>query len=340
MLQRNNKCRKTHSHTESGDKSPHSKGLRALALIWLCLASSSALAQTAVDFVQEPGKIIVKIAGAPVATYCYADPTILRPFFAQVRAPGSIQITRNQPPIEGKDPTDHPQAHPGIWLAFGELSGGDFWRNRDRVVHEAIVQRPAGGVGEGTFAVRNRYERENGALVCRELCRYRFVVRPYGYLLLWDSTFSAENEFSFGDQEEMGLGIRVASQIMVKAGGRILDSEGRVNESRIWGKTADWCDYGGMIDGRRVGVMLMASPDNFRPSWFHARDYGLLVANPFGRKVFTGGEPSRVVVQPDKTLRLCYGVLLHAGPADAAPELESAYKDFVQLLARESTLRP
>ena len=39
----------------------------------------------------------------------------------------------------------------------------------------------------------------------------------------------------------------------------------------------------------------MPGPGNFGRSWFQARDYGLLVANPFGRRYFTGGEPSRVV---------------------------------------------
>jgi len=61
------------------------------------------------------------------------------------------------------------------------------------------------------------------------------------------------------------------------------DGRGPINESQIWGKTADWCDYDGIINQRQVGVTLIADPQNFRPSWFHARDYGLLLANAFGR---------------------------------------------------------
>ena len=62
-----------------------------------CMASGAA---PVVDFVQEPGKITVTIGGEPMATYCYADESILRPYFAYVRAPGGIQVTRNQPPID------------------------------------------------------------------------------------------------------------------------------------------------------------------------------------------------------------------------------------------------
>ena len=51
--------------------------------------------------------------------------------------------------------------------------------------------------------------------------RFVFVsllVRPAGYLLTWDSTFSSDRSFYFGDQEEMGLGIRVATPIRVERG--------------------------------------------------------------------------------------------------------------------------
>jgi hypothetical protein len=304
-------------------------------MVTACLLARVATgSEPAVDLVQEQDKVTVKVGDAAVATYCHADPAVLRPYFAQVAAPGGIQVTRNQPPIEGKDPTDHPQYHPGIWLAFGDLGGGDFWRNRDRVIHETFVEPLTGGRGEGTFAVRNRYERANGTLVCRELCRYRFLVRPSGYLLLWDSTFSADKEFFFGDQEEMGLGVRVAGPLAVVGGGKMCNSHGQSDPARIWGKTADWCDYSGVIDGRRVGLMLMAAPANAHPSWFHARDYGLLVANLFGRKAFTQGEPRKIVIRPGESFRVRYGILLHADLSE--PERIAAYDDFLSLLTQGS----
>ena len=305
------------------------------ALATLCAADCRA-AEGSFAFEQKPDHLVITHADESLATYVFHDNQILRPYFAHVHAPGGIQVTRNQPPIEGTDSIDHPKVHPGIWLAFGDLGGGDFWRSRDRVLHEAFVEQPNGSPGKGSFAVRNRYERLDGTTVCHELGRYTFLVRPSGYLLMWDSTFSADKEFSFGDQEEMGLGVRVASPITVKAGGAMLDSEGRVGPQQIWGKTANWCDYDGVIDGRHVGVTLMADPANFRPSWLHARDYGLLVANPFGRKALTGGEPSQVVVRPGETLRLRYGILLHADPVGSSPDLKAAYDDFLTLLTRPS----
>ena len=157
------------------------------------------------------------------------------------------------------------------------------------------------------------------------------LVRPSGYLLLWDSTFSAGREFYFGDQEEMGLGIRVTTPINVMQGGTMIDARGRRNGRQIWGNTADWCDYSGTVDGRWAGMTLMCHPDNFRASWMHARDYGFVAANPFGRQAFTKRQPSRVVVKPADELRIRFGVLLHAGPPDDPPDLKAAYEDYVTL---------
>ena len=285
----------------------------------------------AVGFLIKPGEVVLTVSGKPVATYIHADEQIRRPYFAHVKSPGGTQVTRNHPPIAGTDRKDHDTMHPGIWMAFGDLDGEDFWRNKGRVVHEAFVAEPTGGPGKGSFAVRNRYERRSGELVCHEDRRVTMLVRPEGYLLLWDSTFFADREFYFGDQEEMGLAFRVTTPITVDNGGTMIDSQGRRNGDGIWGKTAQWCDYSGAVDSRKIGMTLMCHPENFRPSWMHARDYGFIAANPFGRKAFTKGEPSKVVVEPGEKIRLRYGVWIHDGPRDASPDLEAAYEDYLTL---------
>ncbi len=288
-----------------------------------------------VEFQHESGRLIVTVSSAPMATYVFQDEKIPRPYFAQVKGPSGIQVTRNHPPIAGHDLMDHDTMHPGIWLAFGDLNGADVWRNKARVVHEAFVGEPKGGAGRGTFAVRNRYEQAPDAVVCRELCRLTILVRPQGYLLLWDSTFTSDREFYFGDQEEMGLGLRVTTPISVQTGGTMLDSHGRRNEREIWGNSADWCDYSGTVNGQHVGMTVFCHPQNFRPCWLHARDYGFVAANPFGRQAFGKGAPSKVMVAPSEAFRLRYGVLIHTQTPSDGPDLKAAYDDYVQLTAEE-----
>lgn len=285
-----------------------------------------------VDFRRQKTRVVVTVGGEPIATYSYYDNEIHRPYFAHLRGPHGIQLSRNFPPIEGEDPTDHPLYHPGLWMAFGDISGSDYWRNKAHVVHDRFLQQPSAGSGEGGFAVRNRYMAQDdpSRVVCREDCVFRFAVRPAGYLITWDSTFQSDHAFAFGDQEEMGLGIRVASPIRVEAEGTIIDAQGRSNEAEVWGNAAAWCDYRGPMAGYLAGMTIMAHPSNFRPSWYHSRDYGFLAANPFGRHAFGKGPPSSVVVEPGDSLRLRYGVLLHVGPAGTPPDLHAAYDDYVR----------
>jgi hypothetical protein len=284
-----------------------------------------------VAFERRADGLQVTIGGRPFARYVYGTEAITRPFFESVHAPDGTQVTRNHPPLEGKDLTDHPTFHPGLWLAFGDLSGADSWRNQDRIRHAGFVEHPQGGAGRGTFAVRNWYEK-GFRVIGEEVCRITVLISPDGYLIVWESEFRpVHGDLVFGDQEEMGLGVRVATPLAVVKGGRITDSEGRVNEAQVWGKQADWCAYGGEVGGQRVGVLLMTDPGNFRRSWFHARDYGLLEANPFGRNAFTKGEKSRVVVKEGETLRLRFGILIWSGK----PDLGAAYRDFLKQIGRD-----
>jgi hypothetical protein len=288
------------------------------------------------------GKMPINIGDQQVAVYVYQDDEISRPYFAHLRAPGAPQVSRNHPPIEGKDRADHGTFHPGLWMSFGDISGNDYWRLAAPVKHVSCSEAPQGGSGRGTFTVTNHYlgQNDNNQIVCQENCQFTVIARPTGYLLLWDTTFSSDHEFYFGDQEEMGIGFRVATPIRVESesagdvpagNGTMIDSEGRRNGKQIWGNTADWCDYSGTLEGQHVGMSLFCHPKNFRPSWFHARDYGLLEANPFGRDAFGKGEKSKVVVQPGTPLRLRFGVFVHASPAGKSPDLSAAYSDYVRL---------
>lgn len=294
-----------------------------------------------ITFAEEPGKVRVEVAGEPVATYVYDDPTITRPYFAHVHAPGGVQVTRNHPPVVGQDRMDHPEFHPGVWLAFGDVSGNDYWRLKARVVHDSFRESPKVAEGVGAFAVENHFlsADDPDKTVCREVCRYTIRVLPPGFLLTWDATFASDHEFSFGDQEEMGLGVRVATPLRVErktdgglpAGtGSILDAAGRVNETEIWGHAAEWCDYSGEIDGQPAGVAIFAHPENFRPSWWHVRDYGFLTANPFGRAAFRQGPPSQEVVKPGEQLRLRFGLLMHGKLESPSDDLAAAYRAYVE----------
>lgn len=277
------------------------------------------------------GELLVTIGGRPFASYVFRDADIPRPYFAHVKATSGDQVTRRHPPVEGRDRVDHSTMHPGIWMAFGDLDGADSWRNRAKVEHQTFVEPPRGGAGSGSFVELKHHLRADGTPICTELFRCSIYARTSGYFLTWDSTFSAEREFFFGDQEEMGLGIRVATFMSELEGGRLSDSSGRTGAEAIWSQPAAWCDYSGTVEDRRVGMTVMCHPDNFRESWMHARNYGFIAANAFGRRAMNKGPESRVVVKPGESLRLRYAVWIHSHPSEETTDGAAAYQEYLQL---------
>lgn len=278
---------------------------------------------------KEEGRLLITLDDKVLATYVVKDEQIKRPYFANVHATTGELVTRHHPPREGMDLTDHDTMHPGVWLAFGDLSGADFWRNKGVVEHVEYVEEPKVTDGVLTFAVRNRYV-SGEKVICTELCHHSIRPTEHGWLLTYDSGFTGEKAFAFGDQEEMGLGVRVAAQLRVKAGGgTIVNAEGGLNEKGVWGKPSDYVAYGGVVGERRIGLLVVPHPENFRKSWFHARDYGFVAANPFGRKAFMAGEPSRVEVKPGETFRLRFGVQVYSTPEPTPFDAKLAAKAYV-----------
>lgn len=320
------------------------KHFKSLIICMLTLANGGIAAppatiaydQPAVAFKQRPGELTITIGGAPFASYIYEDPQISRPYFAHVKSPCGIQVTRNHPPGQG-DPKDHATFHPGIWLSFGDINGNDYWRLKSKVEHEMFVEQPKGGPGKGSFTVRNYYMSADGKdRVLAELVKYTILVKPSGTLLLVNSTFSSDAvDLAFGDQEEMGLGVRVNTKLTVQYGeGHLTNAEGLKEGDGTWGKASKWVDYSGMIDDRNVGVVLMPDPSNFRPSWFHTRDYGLMVANGFGREAMKQGEKSTIAVKKGEKLELGYGVLIYCQPQGEKQDLNAAYEDYLKVLKK------
>ena len=289
-----------------------------------------------VTFEHEPNVLHISVGGQHFADYVYFDQEITRPYFAHVKTPAGIQVTRNRPPDPDKDLADHATMHPGIWMAFGDISGNDYWRLKAKVKHEQFIQPPEGGPGKGMFGVRNYYwNKEDSDRIAAEEAYFTILVEADAYLLLWDSTFMPYGETDkivFGDQEEFGLGIRVQTPLAEQFGGVMTDSEGRKGAQQIWSQQADWIDYSGTLEGKWIGMAIMPHPENFRPSWYHARDYGLIVANAFGREAMKAGPKSEVVVNKGEKLRLRYGVLIHSGDSATDLDLTQAYSRFLEVI--------
>lgn len=264
--------------------------------------------------------------GQPLARYVFVDALVPRPYFAFVNSLNGVRLTRSHPP-KPDEAQDHVGLHTGVWLAFGDISGNDYWRLKAKVEHAGFVERPRAVDNRLLWSVRNRYLSADGkSAVCEEVCQYTLDVVPTGWRLSIDSRFRFDSEFCFGQQDEMGLGIRVPTALAVKSGqgGRIVDSEGRKNEEEIWGTSADWVDYGGIVDGRRMGLAILSHSGNPYRTWHHARDYGFVAANPFPRDLV------KTTVAAGEEFRLRYAVYVYDAPSSDDANVAGVYRSYVQ----------
>lgn len=276
-------------------------------------------------------RVAISLNGVEVLSYYFNHAETKRPFFAHVKTPAGIQVTRNFPPVEGTDPMDHAYMHPGLSLGFAVLSGENFWHNdRGVVVSEGFVETPVVTETSARFSVKNRYLSKDGqTTICQEVARYELSQNADGYLIRMENEFISDQAITFGVKEEMGMALRVASAIRVKQGaGAIASASGGQNEKGTWGKVDQWWDYHGTMNDRSVGLQIMSGDGN-PPVWAHSRDYGLLVANPFPVDVKENRALTKVV-PPGATFRLRFGVQVHESSSRDGYDPTAAYQRYVK----------
>lgn len=265
-------------------------------------------------FHEKDDRVELTFHGQRIADFVFRDEAIRRPYLCHVKTLSGTQVTRNHPPIAGQDAVDHDTMHPGIWMGFGDISGVDFWRNKGTTQHVRWTLPPQVMNGQLLFETEAQLLNAEGHPIGTVITRLIFMAHKSDWMVSWKAKFQAKDKpLVFGDQEEMGFGARVATSITEKNDGVILSSTGKRTAKDTWGQAADWCDYSGLISGMPAGITLMSSPDNFRPSWWHNRDYGVFVANPFGRKAMGQGDVSSVVVEPGDQLNLEFAAVIHEG---------------------------
>ena len=292
------------------------------------LSSIDQAPEQVLEMVDDGRSVDIRLNQQSIGKYVYQDTAIPRPYLQNLTNYDGDIVTRPHPPHPSSN-ADHASMHPGIWMAFGDLSGHDFWRNKARIQHVKFLEPPTGSGSRAAFTQSKEYRTEVGELICREIFKLTCQVRNAAILFTFTSEFSGEQPFYFGDQEEMGIGIRVHHDLNERQGGQLLDSKQRKGAEQIWSQAARWCDYSGSIRNQKTGITLLCHPDNFRESWMHARDYGLLAGNPFGRKAMGKGETSKTLVKPGEVFRLRYGIWIHGDVP--ATEMDQAYRDYIAI---------
>jgi hypothetical protein len=233
-----------------------------------------------------------------------------KPFFWPLNAHG-VNLFRGWPvePKQG-DTTDHPH-HTGMYFAFGEVNGKDYWAK------EPFTQKQLKMDAGPAFAELRAENAWGEDLV--ESDEVRILTDGNDVVADWTITLSAVNgPVTFAKDlkqaKEGAFVCRLSQQLSLAKGDApeiIVDAKGGKGEKAAREGAAPWVDYSGTVDGKKVGLAIMNHPTSWRyPSDWHVRAYGLFAANPWIIK----GENT---LQKGESLTFKWRVYTHEGDAAA-----------------------
>ncbi len=287
----------------------------------------------AVNFTRKGDTIQVTIGNQPFTVYHF-DPQTAKAYLQPLRDADGIVVTRGFPvgdtipAAHQHDPSLEPHQR-AMYFGHGNINGYDFWAeeiflkyygkgypdNFGRMVFRKLDEM-RGGPASGTIRATFDLEGTNHRPFARETQEFTFSGEKGTRMI--DArivVYADHSPVTFGDTKEGTFAIRLAPELDAPTG-KMVDSNGRRGEAQIWGKRANWVDVDGVIDGQLLGVAIMDSPRSFRhPTYWHARGYGLLAANPFGLSSFLHDRKQNgsYTVPAGKSINFKYRVLIHDG---------------------------
>lgn len=326
------------------------RGTRAWALLLAltgvvgggCSTSSTEARSTpTVKLTRLSDRVQIDVEGKPFTEYLFGSASA-RPFLYPLLAADGTKLTRDFPManVPGEE-QDHPH-HRSVWFGHGIVNGTDFWLEFERdnttpsskagkIIQESFEETSSGQVG--VLRAKRRWEAPGGQVVARDDLTVRVQAIPEGRLLDYEITLHAPANapLTLGDTKEGSMAVRVPLWMTlthkfkgkeVVSGGRLMDSEGREG-GNVWGKRAAWADYSAERNGKRYGISIFDHPQNPRhPTWWHARDYGLFAANPFGRHDFENlkDQPNigDMIVPAGGKVTFRYRLYIHEGDTSRA----------------------
>jgi methane monooxygenase PmoA-like/3-keto-disaccharide hydrolase len=294
-------------------------------LLALSIASVS-VSYAQVKLTKEADRVRVEINGQPFSELHFS-PDVAKPYLYPLRSASGKIVTRQWPMVKDLGETTDHQHHRGLWLGYIDVNGTNFWESEftyNRPNGGRIVTRKVDVSGSGRRVASVHYTSDwlnhAGDKVLVEDSTLTFSGDTALRFVDFDCTLTAAVKAVFGDDKDGAFGYRIADKLTEKTGtGVITNSAGQRTMKEAWGKPADWLDYSGTLDGEPVGIAVFEHPSSFHhPTRWHARDYGLVSANPFADHAYDPSQPVRnFTLNPGETVHLRYRIVVH-GKMDAA----------------------
>lgn len=287
--------------------------------------SADAPSETAlsITLTKHTDRVSVAVGGEPFTEYRFAGDS--KPYLYPLLAPGGLHVTRRWPveEVAGED-RDHPH-HRGSWFAHGAVNGHDFWTGEGG--KSTIEVTEVTSAVDATVRVKQVWKHDGVAVLSESRVMHFSGTRDTRTIDFEITLSSSESDVVFGDTKEGTFAIRLAETLRLTGGrakGKARNSEG-IEGAAIWGKRARFVEYSGpLVENEETidcSVALYDAKQNPRhPTWWHARDYGLFAANPFGNHDFEkkpAGEGD-LVVKRGESVKFCYRLVIARGKPSLA----------------------
>ncbi len=279
------------------------------------------------------GVVSITTRDEPFATYDFKH--YAKPILYPLCGPGGVAVTRNYPMNAGVagESSDH-EHHKSVWFAHGDVNGLDFWSEKARIAShdvQLLNEEPNNWPG---FVTKHSWL-DGDTPILSEQATMRFANRHDVRFVDFEFLLTAQIDVRFGDTKEGTFAIRTHPDLQLKRDdaslpvGHAENSAGQT-DGNIWGQRAEWVSYFGQIDGVDMGVAIFDHPENLRhPTTWHARDYGLVAANPFGLHAFLNqpANSGNFDLPKGNQLKLRYRLVIYRGIFDREV-IKSYYVEF------------
>ncbi len=271
---------------------------------------------------------VTVLAGGDLFTE-YRFKGLAKPVLYPLMGPGGVRMNREFPfkdDVEG-EAKDHPH-HRSLWFTHGDVNGVDFW-SVNKGSGKIVTRGPVKVKGDSLTAEHD-WIAADGKVVCTDTTKISFgAAEGQRWIDYTVTVHASQGELKFGDTKEGTMGIRTHANLRLKndakrgvttANGHAVNSAGD-RDGGLWGKHAAWVDYWGEISGNTVGVAIFDHPSNPRhPTTWHAREYGLIAANPFGLSYFEKKPKGAgdLVVKKGGRVTFRYRFVFHKGDVESA----------------------
>lgn len=233
-------------------------------------------------------EVSFQLDGRELTRFHFA-PALKRPFWYPMQTTLAPSVVRIGHP---HDAQSH-RHHYGVWITHAAVSGVNFWSDERGKGSGSIVHKQVLGLWDGDDAASmmtlNHWisdEDQRVVLIEKRSMEVRPLQGASSWLLIVDSDFTApKGQTATFESSAFGLmSARMAKSIGVHdGGGRILNSEGQVNEKEIFHKPARWCDYSGRLTNDEKGfagiTLFNHSGNPMQPTPYHVRDDGWMCAS-------------------------------------------------------------